>query len=154
MRMASTYYQGMFMSSQFIVPEKATYKKDLNFKTQFMVKLNQFMAGDDLVCKEIQVDGTKYQTGDLLVTEVLDGGDTVKVGVLKIILVKDGKVFFVVKQFVAKKENLGYYESRYVETDFLFKNSDTLADSKPLIMRGTETKFHFVLHHHISFDFC
>ena len=110
------------------------------------------MTRDDHICSEIQVDGIEYHTGALLVTEVLDGGDSLKVGLLKIVLL-DGKVFFVVKQFVAEKKYLGYYESKYVDTEFLFRNADTLADSKPLIMRGTETKFQFVLHHHISFDF-
>ena len=154
MRMPSIYYEGMFSTCQFVVPEKACYKKDLNLKTPFMLKLNEFMTGDDHVCSEIQIDGLKYKNGDLVVTDILEGGDTLKVGLIKIILIKDGKVFFVVKQFVAEKENLGYYESKYLETDFVFRNADTLADSKPLVMRGTETKFHFVLHHHISFDFC
>jgi hypothetical protein len=153
MRMASIFYEGMYSNCQFVVPEQASYKKDLNLKTPFLVKLNEFMTRDDHICSDIQVDGIKYQTGALLVTEVLDGGDSLKVGLLKIVLIKDGKVFFVVKQFVAEKKHLGYYESKHVDTEFLFRNADTLADSKPLIMRGTETKFQFVLHHHISFDF-
>ena len=154
MRMCSTYYGGMFSSSEFTVPEKATYKKNLNLNTNFMKKLNEFMSRDDLICGEIQVNGNRYHNGDLLVTELIDGGNTVKVGLIKMILVKDGKVFFVVKEFVAKKDYLGFYESKYVNTEFLFTNSATLADFKPLIMRGTETRFFFVFHHHISFDHC
>ena len=112
------------------------------------------MTCDDLICGEIHVIGIRYHNGDLLVTELIDGGNTVKVGLIKMILVKDGKVFFVVKEFVAKKDYLGFYESKYVNTEFLFTNSATLADFKPLIMRGTETRFFFVFHHHISFDHC
>ena len=84
--------------------------------------------------------------------EVLEGGEALKVGMIKTILVRGNKVCFVIKQYISVRDTLGYYESKNVDAEFLVKGSSTLADNKPLIMRGTVTKFQFVLHHHISFD--
>ena len=72
-------------------------------------------------------------------------------GLYHTILVRGKQVNFVITQYVAVKDNLGYFESKNVDVELLIKDSATLADSKPLIMRGTATKFQFVLHHHISF---
>ena len=105
------------------------------------------MDEEDLVCSEITVNGIKYQNGDLIVNEVIDGGDALKVGIVKTILVKSNQVFLVNKQYVAVRESLGYYESKYVDTEILVLAHSNLADIKPLIMRGTETKLQFVMHH-------
>ena len=153
MRMASVYYQGMFDTKRFRLPDRVTYKKDLHQKSQFWAKLKEFMNDGDVVCDEIFVNGHKYQKGDLVVNQVLDGGDTLKIGVIKMILLRCNDVFFVNTQYVARKDKMGYFDSSYVDTEFLFSNSSTLADSKPLIMRGTLAKFVFVLHHHISFQY-
>ena len=147
-------YQGMFETKPFIVPDKAFYKKDLNQKSVFWETIKISMDEEDLVCSEITVNGIKYQNGDLIVNEVIDGGDALKVGIVKTILVKSNQVFLVNKQYVAVRESLGYYESKYVDTEILVLAHSNLADIKPLIMRGTETKFQFVMHHYISFDYC
>ena len=151
--MASIYYRGMFETKQFRLPEKTSSKKDLQKKGDFWDKIKEFMGDDDLLCNEIFVNDQKYQTGDLTVMEILNGGNALKVGLLKLILIRESKVFFVNKQYFAVKNYLGYYETNYVETEAVLKNSSTLADFKPLIMRGTPSKFLFVLHHHVSFDY-
>ena len=143
----------MFDTKKFRLPDKVTYKKDLRQKSQFWSKMKEFMGEEDAVCEEIFVNGYKYKKGDLVANEVLDGGESLKVGVIKMILLRGSEVFFVNTQFVAKKDILGFYESSHVETEYLFSKSSSLADYKPLIMRGTMAKFVFVLHHHISFDY-
>ena len=153
MRMASIYYRGMFETKQFILPEKTSKKEDIQKKGDFWDKIKEFMGDDDLLCNEIIVNDQKYETGDLTVMEILNGGNALKVGLLKLILVREAKVFFINKQYFAVKNYLGYYETNYVETEAVLKNSSTLADFKPLIMRGTPSKFLFVLHHHVSFDY-
>ena len=150
--MASVYYHGMFEVQQFRVPEKASYKKDLKQKSQFWEEVKDLMLEGDLVCSDIFVNSQNYQNGDLIVNEVLEGGEALKVGMIKTILVRGNKVCFVIKQYISVRDTLGYYESKNVDAEFLVKDSTTLADNKPLIMRGTVTKFQFVLHHHISFD--
>ena len=111
------------------------------------------MANEDLVCSEISVDGIKYQNGDIIVNDVLEGGENLTVGLIKTILVKSNTVSFVIKQFVAVKNSLGFFESKDVTAETLLVDQSNLADWKPLIMRGSETKFLFVLHHYISFDY-
>ena len=143
----------MFDNKEFRLPDKVSYKKDLHQKTQFWAKMKEFMNAGDAVYEEIFVNGFKYQKGDLIVNQVLDGGDALKVGVIKMIMLRGSEVFFVNSQYIAKKDNLGFYESSYVDTEYLFSKSSSLADSKPLIMRGTLAKFVFVLHHHISFQY-
>ena len=151
MRMASTFYTGMFETNLYTILGKATSCKNVIEKGDVMDKIIEFLDGDDIVCEEILVSGQKYKKGDLLVLEVFLGGDTLKVGVVQMILVKGEQVFYAVREYVARKSELGFFVSMHVsaETKFVSK----LADTKPLIMRGTMTKFQFVLHHYISFDY-
>ena len=95
--------------------------------------------------------GHNFKKGDVVVLEVIDGGDALKVGIVKMFLVKGGKVYFAVREYVARKTELGFFVTMHVSAETKFANK--LADTKPLIMRGTPTKFQFVLHHYISFDY-
>ena len=153
MRMASIYYQGMFDTKPFVVAEKASYKKDLKQKSTFWDMIRSMMDEKDLVCSDILIQGIKYQNGDLVVHEVAEGGDVLKVGVIKSILVKNNEVFFVNHQYEAVKDEFGIFESRNRDSEFALQAHSMLADMKPLIMRGTAVKFQFVLHHYISFDY-
>ena len=143
----------MFESKKFSLPDKVAYKKNLKKKSQFWEDLKEFMDEKDVVCEEVIVNGFKYHKGDLVVIKVLDGGDKLKVGIIKTILIKGSDIYFVNSQYVAKKDFLGYFESSEIDTEIVFSKSSSLADDKPLIMRGTLAKFVFVLHHHISFDY-
>ena len=143
----------MFESKKFSLPDKVAYKKNLKKKSQFWTDLKEFMDEKDVVCEEVIVNGFKYHKGDLVVIKVLDGGDKLKVGIIKTILLKGSDIYFVNSQYVAKKDFLGYFESSEIDTEIVFSKSSSLADDKPLIMRGTLAKFVFVLHHHISFDY-
>lgn len=143
----------MFDTKKFRLPDKVTYKKDLHQKSQFWARLREFMDDMDIVCEEIFVNGCSYKKGELVVNQVIDGGDALKVGVIKMILLKGSEVYFVNTQYLAKKDVLGFYESSHIDTEYMFTKSSSLADFKPLILRGTLAKFVFVLHHHISFDY-
>ena len=147
MRMASVYYRGMFEIKKFILPEKVLYKKDLQSDCN---EIQQVMSSSDLVCTEIVVRHQKYKKGDLIVIKVIDGGEKVVVGLIDLIMIKNSDVIFVVKTFLAEKQYLGYYESTRNKHDMVFCKYERLADYKPLFMRGTVSKFQFVLHHHIS----
>ena len=113
----------MFDTKKFRLPDKVTYKKDLCQKSQFWSKMKEFMGDEDAVCEEILVNGYKYKKGDLVANEVLECGEALKVGVIKMILLRGSEVFFVITQFVAKKDTLGFYESTHVETEYLFSKS-------------------------------
>ena len=110
----------MFDTKKFKLPDRVTYKKDLRHQSQFWAKMKEFMGDEDAVCEEIFVNRYKYQKGDIFVNEVLDGGEALKVGVIKMILLRGSEVFFVNTQYVAKKDIIGFYESSHVETEYLF----------------------------------
>ena len=151
MRMASVYYRGMFETYHYVILGEAIQSKNIVKKGDFWDKIQEFLDDDDTVCDEIVVWGQNFKKGDVVVLEVINGGDAMKVGIVKMFLVKGGKVYFAVREYVARKTELGFFVTMHVsaETKFAAK----LADTKPLIMRGTPSKFQFVLHHHISFDY-
>ena len=151
LRMSSIYYRGMFEPHEYVILGESTQSKNIIEKGEFWDKIQEFIGEDDTVCDGILVFGQIFKKGDVVVLEVLSGGDSLKVGLVKMFLIKGGKVYFAVREYVARKTELGFYVTMHVsaETKFAAK----LADTKPLILRGTPTKFQFVLHHNISFDY-
>ena len=150
MRMASVYYRGMFDTHKYIVMGEATKVQNITEKGEFWDRIKEFLGGDDTVSEEVFLWGQKFKKGDVVALQVLDGGDALKVGLVKMLVIKRDEVCFAVREYVCRKTELGYFVSMHVsaETKFVSK----LADTKPLIMRGTASKFQFVLHHFISFD--
>jgi hypothetical protein len=152
MRMASVYYKGMFQTQTFLIPEKAIYKKDLQQKDRFWVKLKEFLGETDVVCREIETNNHKYKNGDVVVTKLVDGVLELEVGLIEAIVVKNNSVWFVTRKYLAARRPLGYFETEVVDTESTFIEAEKLVDKKPLIKHGTVTKFQFILHHHISFN--
>ena len=139
----------MFETSNFILPDKVFYKKDLEHKSVFWTKVKEFMSTSDLVCNEIVASSQKYKKGDIVVLEVTGAGDEITVGLIEIVLVKKDDVFFVVRRYIALKQQLGFYETENVD-EYVFCAAKKLVDYKPIIMHGTTNKFQFVTHHHLS----
>lgn len=152
MRASSVFYSGMFSSDAVILPHDVTYKKNVESDTPFGGELKQFMSDDDLLTKEVTVDGQKYVNGDLVVIKVEDC-DKLRVGLVQSILVRRGKVFLVCRVYSCSRNWLQFFESNDCDDISLFVESRSLADYKPLIKRGTTIKFQFVLHHRVSFSY-
>ena len=152
MRAASVFYSGMFNSEAFILPQQVTYKKNLSSDTSFHQELKNFMCDEDMLSSEIIADGQTYKNGDLIVLQI-DDCDTLKVGLIQSILIRNDKVYFVCKVFTCIRNWLQYFESQECEEFCSFVDSRKIADYKPLIKRGTIVKFVFVLHHRISFAY-
>ena len=152
MRMSSIYYEGMFETRNYIIPDKALYKKHIEQKDKFWTKLREFLGSLDVVCSEIILNHHVYKKGELVVLALMDGENIIKVGLIDAIVVKESKVYLVTRRFTASRREIGYYETEKAETESTFTDAETLVDKKPLIMRGTVSKFHFVLHHHLSFN--
>ena len=150
MRAASVFYRGMFNFAKFSLPETVVLKQDINETSSFHITLKTFMSNDDFICNEIFVNNQTYKNDDLIVLEVTDC-DNIAVGLIQTILVKNDKVYFVTKKYLATRSCFNYFESNISETTPVFTLSSSLADFKPLIKRGSTEKFVFVLHHHISF---
>ena len=152
MRAASVFYNGMFTSDDFVVPKQVIYKKNLPTDTEFHQELKMFMSDEDMLAAEISIDNQMYKNGDLIVVEVTDS-DSMKVGLVQSILVKDGKVFFVCKLYQCVRNFLQYFESTSCDEFCSFVESKNICDYKPLIKRGTPQKFIYFLHHRVSFAY-
>ena len=153
MRSVSVYYHGMFNVSFYDLPELVQSKHDLKEDTKFEKDLKCSMGVDDLICSSIFVQNQHYKNGDLIVVKIEDC-DNLVIGLIKAFLIKENKVYFVCQCYKAIRNWLQFFESEKPTDDLCqFVESNTLADFKPLIMRGTAQKFVFTLHHYISYDY-
>ena len=152
MRMASIYYSGMFQANDFVIPEDAVFGKNLEKERMSWHRFKQYVDELDLICTDIFASSYKYTIGDVVVISLIDGLYEMNVGLIQAIVIKDNVVWFIVKVYEARLYYPGYYETKIsVENHTLCKAND-LADKKPLNKHGTQDKFQFILHHHISFD--
>ena len=142
----------MFDVAAFTLPQQLTSKENIQPDSPFHQELKNFMNESDLLCSEINTNGQFYRNGDLLVIEVEDS-DTIKVGVIQTVLVRNDSVYFVTKSYLCKRHWLRYFESVDCDNVCIFTESKRIVDYKPLIKRGTSVKFNFMLHHHISFTY-
>ena len=133
-----------------MLPKNVSYKKDLLPETQFHQELASFMNSEDMLSSEIVVHGQCYENGDLVVLKMKDC-DNAKVGLIQSILIRRRKVYFVCKVFHCSRHWLQYFESQSCEEVSSFIDSNTIADFKPVIKRGTSLKFVFFMHHRVSF---
>ena len=73
--------------------------------------------------------------------------------VIQTILVKTGGVSFVSRKYETCRNKLNFFVSQCCSDEFYFIDPFQLADFKPLIRYGTDAKFRYYLHHHISFSY-
>ena len=152
MRSASVFYHGLFNFTKFSSLKNVMLKKEIVENNEFHSQLKAFMSNDDVICSEIIVNNQVYKKSDIVVIEITDC-DNIVVGLIQTVLVKNSKVYFVIKKFEAVRHWLQYFVSKGSERACIFTESDQLADFKPLIKRGTSDKFVFCLHHHLSFEY-
>ena len=142
----------MFDSEDFILPEKAIYKKDVTNNTPVHKELKNFMGDDDLIVSDISANGQSYRNDDLIVL-VMKDCDTLEAGVIQTILIKNNQVYFVCKVYTCTRNWLQCFESQRCDDYCRFVHFKQIADYKPLIKRGTSSKFVFMLHHRVSFKY-
>ena len=75
------------------------------------MKSNKLWVPQILVCLEIKTNQQSYKKGDLVVTEVIDGGEMLRGDVGLIEMIQNSKVILVMRKFLAVQQFLGYYES-------------------------------------------
>ena len=155
MRMCSTFYNGMFETSPVVIKSDVLYKKHLNPATANHGSVEKlianFMSDRDFLCKKLSYKGQIYTANDLVVLKVLNQG-SLRIGLVHTMVVRNDKVFFVVKEYEAKRCWLSYYEAELISDRYVQNDARALADYKPLINYGSQTKLYFCLHHHISHD--
>ena len=153
LRMASVYYRGMYSNEEHLIQGKCRRRSDISKMniSSLQMKLLDFLRNeDDVVCEEIVFGGQKYKRDDLVVISAMP--DLLTVGIIQEVVVKEGKVFFLVFEYEALRDQ----ERRYFVT--CSKNDENLniiegnsiCDYKPLNYHGTLSFFKFNLHHTIS----
>ena len=154
LRMASVCYRGMFDTNDIQIPERATYRKDLQGEhtDENWQLVKNCMTLSDVVCEEVVVHQQKYKLDDLVVLEVLEYGEGLIVGVVKAIVVKKDHVLLLVKKYSAERKSLNYFQANHPDDVCALVDTQKLADSKPLIKQGTDVEFNFVLHHQLITD--
>ena len=122
--MASKYYNGMFETESFRLPSDVTLKEALPKNTgdseaALFQKLGSFMTRNDFICKEVTINSQKYKNGDIVVLKAEDDVSLL-VGVIKTILVKSGKVFFVSQRYKAERNMFNFFVSKTCSSDLVF----------------------------------
>ena len=153
MRSVSVYYRGMFNFVSYELPKIVLHKQEITDESDFHQNLKCFMSENDLICSSIIVNNQQYKNSDIIVLDITDC-DNVCVGLIQTLLIKENKVYFVVKRYRATRNWLQYFESeKHDDNTCEFVESHKIADFKPLIKRGTAQKFFFVFHHHVSYEY-
>ena len=152
LRMLSTYYEGMFSCSEFKLPIEVKSRNDLS-DSGLEKTVKQFMSSaGDLVCSEIEFKCRKFKEGDLV---ILDRHDLLQmeVGLIKGFLVRKEEIFIIAKKCIADQNFLRVFESSFISSNLEMVNIVSLQDQYPLLKRGTDEKFVFLQHHHVSFSY-
>ena len=104
------------------------------------------VSGDQLTGKVV-VYGTKYCIGQIVVTKVFSQ-EKIEVGDILQVVVRSGKVHFLVTLHDAARNYFRYFET-VPQRRVGLVSLEKLSDYKPLVKRGSNTYFAFVLHHHV-----
>ena len=153
MRSVSVFYHGMFNFTDFELPEHVILKNEIKADSEFLSGLKSSMSDNDMICDSIILYNQLYKNGDLVVLGIEDC-DNLTVGLIKTIMIKASKVYFVAQSYKATRNWLQYFECKKPKDDICqFVETDKILDFKPLIMRGTIDQFLFTLHHYISYDY-
>jgi hypothetical protein len=99
------------------------------------------------VTDRVDIWGTSYSVGHLVVTEVICQ-DIIEVGVIEKIVVRENQVQFLVSLYDCARDGYNIFQSAPKNTGKLVPYN-SLADFKPLIKRGQGQSFMFVLHHYL-----
>ena len=150
--MCSVFYHGLFETVDIVMTDPALLGKDIEGGCDYVNSLLQFIRPDDLVCSAIKYRCQDYKTGDILVLNEINQ-DELKVGMILKILVRRGRLYFVVNESIAKRHWLRYFKTSFTNTVTSFWNGNLLADYKPISNYGSPSNVFFLLHHHISNKF-
>ena len=102
-----------------------------------------------LIPKYINIFGTRYEAGQVLVLKKLSHG-SLKIGLIRSISNFEQEVTFCVATFEASQSKFGYYVTTKHISPFEAVDYNDLADYYPLVMVGTPESFSFNLHHFVS----
>jgi len=137
--------QGLFSAPDFLFPGNCQSASESE-----LLQYSPLVIAGDLLSDKVTIKGTNYQVGNIVVTKVVSC-NVLEVGtIIRVVLRKDVVLFLVLESHAARVP-IGFFEALPTNTAGLVRY-DQLADYKPLIKRGANECYSFVLHHHIPVD--
>ena len=150
LRMSSRYYSGLYETEEYQIPLHVFSCSDIrSSKKSEEQKFLNFALESDLICREMTFRNRRYKKSQLLMinkTAVNEG----TVGLIKLFLVREGKVFIIVQTFDVVKNRFNIYESIEGVKEAQIIKFEDLDDTYPLYRIGNDNYFRLVLHHHVS----
>ena len=151
LRMASTYYNGMFSDEEFRLPVLIYRKGDLS-NAEEDTNLKNSLNESDIVCMEIFWNDRCFKEGTVIIIDRKDKLE-MTVGLVKCIVVRKNIVYFVVRRSKMALTPLKFFKSTVVEDKFTYVAASRICDLYPLKKYGSDRSFYIILHHHISFKY-
>jgi hypothetical protein len=112
-----------------------------------MAKYSPLVRFGDQLSEKVIIRGTTYRTGYVIITKVYSC-DVLQVGTILQVIMRKNAVLFLILLSESVRNKLGFFESLLLDTVDLVQY-EKLADFKPIIKRGDNASFPFVLHHHV-----
>jgi hypothetical protein len=135
-------FHGMFSTPDFLFPTKCWPADSIE-----VAKYSPLIQGGDQLSNKVTVKGTNYLAGQILVTKAYSY-DELQVGTIIHVVLRKNTLMFLVHLSESVRNNMGFFEALPTNTVDLIQY-DMLADYKPLVKRGQNRCFPFVLHHHV-----
>lgn len=137
LRLASVLHRGLFKTWTVEIPEDG--------KTGLTVdSYSDLVEPSDIVTNSVTVKNTVYQRNMLVVLSVINQ-DRILAGWIKKVIVRSGKVFFILSVKSCKRTRMRYFQSVETVSKLKLKGVDSLKSFKPLIPRGNEAHYVFFL---------
>lgn len=135
-------YHGLFSMPDFLFPAKCSPASSFELSSY-----SPLVKPGDQLSDRVTVRGTKYRAGHVVVIKV-HSSDVLEVGTILKVVLRKTIVLFLVSLSEAARTKLGFFETLPSNIVDLVQY-EQLADFKPLIKRGDNACFPFVLHHHV-----
>jgi hypothetical protein len=135
-------FNGLFSTPKYLFPRKI-----LPATPSDVMKYNPVVKPADQLCDQVIIQGTKYRTGFLVICKAFSE-DVLEVSEILKVILRNNTLLFLVTLSEAARNELGFFESLPSDTVSVVRY-DSLADYKPIIKRGDNATFPFVLHHHV-----
>ena len=146
----SYMYNGLFPKKLKLPPSSPSKKEALLVTSD--LSLTAFLSDFDeaIVPHHVEIYGTLYEAGMILILSKAIVGQSLTVGLLKYIAVVNGDVVFGCQSFKAEQSSFGYYVTTKSLNNLVSIKQADLVDVVPLVRIGPPSAFYFCLHHYVS----
>lgn len=136
LRLAAVFHRGLLNSNLICLPGNVQDGNSINMPS--------LVLPTDTVCNSVIYKSTEYKINMIVVLEV-QSQDTLSVGWLKKIVIRDNKLFFLVYKKTCVRDHMRFFQSIRETSNLQLVPYRMLKSYKPLIPRGTEISFVFFL---------